>query len=222
MGRWGMRLFECEKEVEIALDIATPFSNSLAGLQLCRFIQVRETLALPRAREPPTTGPTPPDLDEVLVRLRELLDTNDLGGRLVKHWRDKESEDGGKYRVIIAGALLMRAGAKIADSDMLHLFGLVPGINCCSIHAEQMYNEGFRSPGMAQFLAALKFYRPGTPRDFQEPSCFRCGKVQVDLGMVPMACGGCKLAWYCNKECQIAHWGLHKPYCIGLRKPGPP
>jgi hypothetical protein len=26
-------------------------------------------------------------------------------------------------------------------------------------------------------------------------------------------CGGCKLAVYCSKECQVAHWAVHRMPC---------
>ena len=32
------------------------------------------------------------------------------------------------------------------------------------------------------------------------------------------ACAGCRKVWYCNVECQSAHWAEHKPACIAARK----
>lgn len=27
-------------------------------------------------------------------------------------------------------------------------------------------------------------------------------------------CSKCKQVWYCTRECQLAHWKVHKPKCI--------
>lgn len=32
-------------------------------------------------------------------------------------------------------------------------------------------------------------------------------------------CGGCKLAQYCNKTCQIFDWNNHKFLCLGIPNP---
>lgn len=40
----------------------------------------------------------------------------------------------------------------------------------------------------------------------------RCSKCQFGHNEVS-ACSKCKTAWYCSKECQKAHWEIHKPLC---------
>ncbi|KAI0145767.1 hypothetical protein F4776DRAFT_374560 [Hypoxylon sp. NC0597] len=158
------------------------------------------------------------ELAQLVIKARAKLDADDLGHRLIRHWREKEYQHCGKYRVIIAGALLMRAGAKIQESEMQHLRELVPRINCNDVFTLPLFDDGFRAPGRAQFLAALDNYQAGVPRNFQEPSCFHCGKIQADLGKAPSACGGCKEAWYCDRDCQKAHWKQHKPSCTDPRR----
>ncbi len=39
--------------------------------------------------------------------------------------------------------------------------------------------------------------------------CKACGGTGEDLSI----CSGCRLAWYCNDECQKADWKNHKPFC---------
>lgn len=44
--------------------------------------------------------------------------------------------------------------------------------------------------------------------DKKKQSCARCGKT------ANKACGGCKLVWYCSRECQSDHWQQsHKAAC---------
>lgn len=48
--------------------------------------------------------------------------------------------------------------------------------------------------------------------------CENCGKKDGETGKAEEAskllqCGAWKLAWYCNRECQKAHWKRHKPLC---------
>jgi hypothetical protein len=48
----------------------------------------------------------------------------------------------------------------------------------------------------------------GTTSEKKNKSCARCGKA------ANKACGGCKLAWYCSRECQSDHWQKsHKAAC---------
>jgi hypothetical protein len=108
----------------------------------------------------------------------------------------------------------MRAGAKIKDDDMQHLRELANRFPGKEGYQWPLSDDGFRGPGKAQFLAALDNYKPGTPRNYQEPSCFKCGKTEVELGNAPNKCARCQRAWYCGKDCQKAHWKDHKPVCI--------
>ncbi len=98
----------------------------------------------------------------------------------------------------------------------------------------------FRGPGKRQFLAALDNYQPGTPRSFHEPSCHACGKIHEDTGHALLMCGGCKVAWFCDKagfltrlrrechgantlvqDCQRSLWSVHKHDCSRRNTPGP-
>lgn len=104
--------------------------------------------------------------------VRQKLDTDNLGDRLFATSRVQEADPDdilqrNKYRTIILGALMIRAGARIKAADLQHLRDLVPQINCTS--RRMLFDHGFRTPGKVQFLAALDYYQPGVPRSFQEP-----------------------------------------------------
>ncbi|KAH7308116.1 hypothetical protein B0I35DRAFT_483397 [Stachybotrys elegans] len=48
---------------------------------------------------------------------------------------------------------------------------------------------------------------------FDEPHC-------ANFPRVP--CKGCYLIAYCSEQCKEAHWGYHKPECVGANRPQPP
>ncbi|KAJ7781774.1 hypothetical protein DFH07DRAFT_791465 [Mycena maculata] len=55
---------------------------------------------------------------------------------------------------------------------------------------------------------------PPTTRSLKScnnPSCSDFGVVH--RGDSLLKCGGCKTATYCNKDCQRAHWSVHKQFC---------
>ena len=37
--------------------------------------------------------------------------------------------------------------------------------------------------------------------------------VQCSAFGCPNRCSRCKQVWYCSRECQKAHWKVHKPDC---------
>lgn len=39
--------------------------------------------------------------------------------------------------------------------------------------------------------------------------CSECGEVKENMEF----CTGCSKVWYCNKECQLKDWTIHKPEC---------
>jgi hypothetical protein len=49
--------------------------------------------------------------------------------------------------------------------------------------------------------------------------CSSCLKEPAEGGADLLRCMGCATAWYCNKECQRAHWkkGGHREFCRSLR-----
>ncbi|KAI6086487.1 hypothetical protein F4821DRAFT_128030 [Hypoxylon rubiginosum] len=198
MGRWGSRLFESDLDLDIAGDIEALCGEDINNLNL------NLEVLLYRTRDDEHT--------KNVTELRNKLDSNDLGQTLLSRWRAKESE-WGKYHVIIVGALLMSAGAKIKESEMQYLRETANQVTWVPDFALPIFDPGFRGPGKAQFLAALDHYQPGVPRDFDEPSCFYCGKVEVDIGKALTECGTCKMAWYCDKDCQATRWNDHKSNC---------
>lgn len=43
-------------------------------------------------------------------------------------------------------------------------------------------------------------------------SCASCASVEVRL----LQCSRCRSVWYCNKDCQKAHWKTHKSSCTPI------
>ncbi|KAK6084242.1 MYND finger domain-containing protein [Seiridium cupressi] len=199
MGRWGMRLFEGDQDMDIVFDLNHAFEDDDKKISLSSMVHQTDILVPEATKEYYKTDKYKPELADIVNNICAQLDSGkcDL---LFDMYRAKENEYQGKYQVIILGALMMRAGAKIRPDDLDHLRELVPAIHCSPGYALPICDEGFRGPGKAQLLAALDHYKPGTPRDFQEPSCYECGMTKIDLeAEVPMKCSNCHRAWYCNK-----------------------
>lgn len=218
MGRWGYRLFEGDIDIDIALEFNTALGKGKKEIKLSRMVHQTDMLAPPEALAYYKTDAYKKELDELVKKNREKLDTG-IGDKLMEMYRSKEKRpynepDESELKVILLGALLMRAGAKIKDGDIQHLRKIANGFPGKEGFQWPLSDDDLRGPGKAQLLAALDNYKPGTPRNYQEPSCFKCGKVEVDLGKAPSKCARCQRAWYCDKDCQKAHWKGHKSVCI--------
>ncbi|KAK8124229.1 hypothetical protein PG999_004147 [Apiospora kogelbergensis] len=200
MGRWGHRLFEGDHDLDIAIEISDSVDEDLPLSQL---VHQTDMLAPNECKTYYQTEEYAVELAEHVIELRQKLDAS-TGDRLFDFYRAKENESSGlgqgngKYRVILVGALIMRTGAKIRDSDLQHLRELVPQVHSSPGFALPLGDGGFRDPGKAQFLAALNHYTPGTPRNYSEPSCFTCGQVEADINKAPLRCTRCHSAYYCD------------------------
>jgi hypothetical protein len=195
-------LFEGDQDIDVALQIDRVFDNVDFGLT--KLINQTDMLAPPEARSFYESGEYKLLLGSLIAQAREKLDSG-LGDQLLAELRSQEASHDNNYRLIIAGALMMRAGAKIKPDDLQYIRDLVPRINSNHSYVLPIFDHGFRGPGRVQFLAALDNYVPGTPRDFHEPSCFRCGKVEADLNSAPKRCSSCQMAWYCNRVRTPSH-----------------
>jgi hypothetical protein len=74
--------------------------------------------------------------------------------------------------------------------------------------------EAKSSLARLQILARLsndKYDNSGHPK-----SCRRCEKIETPGGAMLMKCQRCKVTYYCNRECQVAHWKSHKEACNHL------
>ena len=73
------------------------------------------------------------------------------------------------------------------------------------------------SPEREQSLDCFVFR--DTTDDYNSPDyCGNCFIRKADL----KRCTGCSFVKYCNKDCQVEHWGSHKVLCRaikGLQKP---
>ncbi|RYP90553.1 hypothetical protein DL770_003315 [Monosporascus sp. CRB-9-2] len=175
MGRWGLRLFGGDKDWDIACDLESTFEgeDEEKNLKFFDLVVFRD------------------DDGEIVGEMRDRLDSG-LCDELFDIYRAREKEYGGEYRVVILGALVMRTGARIRPGD------LVSGTTCRHGYVLPMFDNGFRGPGRAQFLAALDYRKAGVPRAYGPPSCFHCGKMKVDTGRELLEWSRCKLAFYCD------------------------
>ncbi|KAJ5383204.1 hypothetical protein N7517_001115 [Penicillium concentricum] len=221
MGRWGWPsisgLFEGDQDLDAVLTLTKDLDLKPDSwvYSLSSMIHQTDMLAPAEARALYSTAEYADSLVNVTI---PKLDTDNLGERLFATCRAKENDTDdflqqSKYQTIILGALMMRAGARINAADLEHLRDLVPQINCTS-RRTLFDDHGFRTPGKAQFLAALDHYEPGVARSFQEPSCFKCGRIEADIGHKPLQCKKCKVATYCSKECQREQWREHRVSCV--------
>ncbi|CAG8885999.1 unnamed protein product [Penicillium egyptiacum] len=219
MGRWGWRLFEGDQDLDVACTVVDSLGVDTDSWEhsLSAMVHQTDMLAPPEAAAFYSTSEYADKLaNEIIPWVRQKLDTDNLGERLFAASRAKETDNlfqDSKYRTIILGALMIRAGARINAADLKHLRDLAPQINCTS-RQMTLGDHGFRTPGKAQFLAALDHCQPGVARSFQEPSCFKCGKIEEDIGHKPLQCKKCKVATYCSKDCQRDQWREHRVSCI--------
>ena len=92
------------------------YSEMINGrLELTRLVHQSDMLAPMEARLYYETEEYAVELAELTKEVCKQLDTNNLGSRLMAHWREKENEFEGKYCLIFVSALLMRAGAKTEE-----------------------------------------------------------------------------------------------------------
>ncbi|KAK0752748.1 hypothetical protein B0T18DRAFT_315567 [Schizothecium vesticola] len=153
-----------------------------------------------------------------MATARRIFDSG-VGARLMAKYRALENSGDSwsvlrnKYTVIILGAIFVRIGAQMTKADVEHLRQLALGTPSREGYALPICDDGFRGPGLRQFIAALDGYQAGTPHDFQGPSCFACGKAKNHIGKEVPRCGRCHFAWFCNKDCQRGYWPIHKRVC---------
>ncbi|KAJ5108829.1 hypothetical protein N7456_005504 [Penicillium angulare] len=195
MGRWGHRMFEGDRDFDL-----------LGDLQ--QHVGMKEKWEYSMA-EMVMTGLSA----EKKKYVREKFDVDNYGDTLFANCKAKEGEWEGKYCTIILGTVLMSVGARISSQNMKHLRKLAGEVQCNPGFTLCLFDDGFRAPGRAQFLAALDHYQPGKPRNFLDLSCFYCGKTGEDTGNPMFKCGKCKVSWYCDKDCQRGHWKYHKSEC---------
>lgn len=210
MGRWGMRLFEGDRDLDIAININQAFGNSAeADLGLSKMIHQTDMAAGQETRAYYKTDEYKKQLESMISDRRELLN-NGIGDALFDLFRKKEHEPDGKYRVVLVGAIMMRTGATIKDDDFKHLREIVPDIPCrdglhpllqasrgrispLALIGVDMdgQDKGFRHAGKVQFLAALDNYKPGVPRSFQEPRSVLLSTYTINSMLTMTSCYSC-------------------------------
>ncbi|OJK02135.1 hypothetical protein ASPACDRAFT_40953 [Aspergillus aculeatus ATCC 16872] len=212
MGRWGWRLFEGDRDMDLLSDMLhyTGQADKKWFWNLEDTILGPETATTPAARAHMLRH-------EVLPYIRQKLDTDGLGEQMLAACRakegDKELFDPPKYTTIIMGALIMRAGGRISSASLEHLRALVPQVTCNARYVLPLLTRRFarrvaRSSWLLWIITRLGCH--------EASNCFHCGQIQSDMGHALRRCGKCKEAWYCDKECQRGHWRDHKHGCVRM------
>lgn len=196
-------LFEADNDVDLAYSLAPEMAGAQDGPEhnvLCSFGNTR----LPGDRDNIIDNSSA-DGRSALERLRQRLDAG-LGDVLIEKYRtladapnNASDKHEAQYKFIILGALMMGTGAKIKDDDLQQLRQLASTVQSNETFTFPMSDTGFRGPSKRQFLAAVDNYQPGTPRDFNQPSCQACGKTRQDTAKALLRCSGCTTAWFCDK-----------------------
>jgi hypothetical protein len=156
----------------MACDLNEPIGPGKANkVELSPMVHQTDMLAPVNCREYYRTADYALELDKIVKRNRIKFDRG-LCDKLFDKYRALEKDVkpfyDPKYVVVLLGALMMRAEAKIRDDDLKHLRELVPQIPSREGYNWPLNDDGFRGPGRAQFLAALDHYKAGVPRSFQE------------------------------------------------------
>lgn len=185
MIRWGLRLFECDQDLFHIAEMRMGLEE-IQDIKINAYDMVTQADASsPHKNAYYKTDEYKKELEDLVSDCRNTLDSG-LGDELLSTYRSMEDEFHGKYRLILVGAVMMRAGAVIKDDDLNHLREIVPQVWCRDglrptprrgsggfsmedLIEASLFDMGFRHPGKAQFLAALENYKPGVPRSFQEP-----------------------------------------------------
>jgi hypothetical protein len=67
-----------------------------------------------------------------------------------------------------------------------------------------------------QSLARLSNDNYNNVRSVNLRMCRHCDKSEILDGAKIMSCQRCKVAYYCNRECQVADWKIHKKMCKAI------
>jgi hypothetical protein len=66
-------------------------------------------------------------------------------------------------------------------------------------------------------LAEVLMAEVPSPVGCNNPDCLD-RRGDSEAGLSSRACSGCKVARYCSRECQKAHWKVHKGACKRLQE----
>lgn len=81
-------------------------------------------------------------------------------------------------------------------------------VECCIVSSKTITD----SESAKVMRAAFRIY----------PQCAQCSRIFSDAVAERKVCAGCQVPFYCNVDCQKAHWPVHKPKCQLLRQTAGP
>lgn len=129
MIRWGLRLFECDQDLFHIAEMRMGLEE-IQDIKINAYDMVTQADASsPHKNSYYKTDEYKKELEDLVSDCRNTLDSG-LGDELLSTYRSMEDEFHGKYRLILVGAVMMRAGAVIKDDDLNHLREIVPQVWC--------------------------------------------------------------------------------------------
>ena len=87
----------------------------------------------------------------------------------------------------------------------------------CKHYLEANFGELLQFVADAMKLAEVLLAEVHTPLGCSNPWCVNLAGESETL-IASKSCSRCKVAWYCSRDCQTAHWEAHKRLCKQLRK----
>ena len=87
----------------------------------------------------------------------------------------------------------------------------IAGVKCAIIHERLVRGGDEDAKGYSFVHDALKI-PPDHNMIFDEKTCVTCMKAVPEVAKLK-SCKACRSVYYCSKECQRAHWPLHKREC---------
>ncbi|KAF6841433.1 MYND finger domain-containing protein [Colletotrichum plurivorum] len=118
-------------------------------LRLTELVHQSDMLAPPESKEYYKTDSYRDVLSHSVLQKQAKFNAGNTATKLLEKFRAKQHEPNGKYRVIIVGALIMRTGATLRETDIQYLRHLTEQVDCKPGYAPAYDDAGFRGPGKA-------------------------------------------------------------------------
>ncbi|PHH70322.1 hypothetical protein CDD80_6099 [Ophiocordyceps camponoti-rufipedis] len=121
---------------------------------------------------------------------------------LLKHWQDAKAD---AVRVAISPTYAVPFVEDVADNSVLEDF------------RSEMSTSPPEKAEKADAVSDAGGKVDEEPPEGRVEKCAFCG-TKAGIETVNLRrCSGCKLVWYCSKECQSRHWKIHRTKCQSAR-----
>ena len=143
----------------------------------------------------------------------------------------------GKIAGVPSAADLLHNGERLLSQRLVHVPISLPPVASHLQHIHKSYMEKMRNLGREQLARESRQWKLQLLQDLlrlcelllaevpctigcSNPACVDLrGDSEVKVSC--KACTGCKVVYYCSRECQVAHWKVHKGICKKLSGSNP-